>query len=99
MAFSDETFGAAVAYTNKKISSTLSEGISEAVEEQLPGEVGDYCEEHFSEWEGALDDTFTQSNMAAQAKATGDAITDLNSALTALGLSVVDGMVCQTYSA
>ena len=85
MAFSNETFGAAVAYTNKKIDGTLTEGIAEAVEEQAPAMVGDYCEEHFSEWEGALDDTFTQPTMAAKSSAVGTALSNLSNALTSLG--------------
>ena len=53
------------------------------IEKEIPKQVGDYCEEHFSEWEGALDDTLQETTMAAPAKTVGDALTTLNNALTA----------------
>ena len=46
----------------------------------------------------STDKTLSIEDKAADAKATGDKITEINSALSALGLSVVDGMVCQTYT-
>lgn len=80
MAFSDETFGAAIAYTNKKIDTALTEGIAEQVEEQAPEMVAEYCGEHFSEWSGALDSTLANPLMAAPA----DKVGELKSALTPL---------------
>lgn len=45
-----------------------------------------------------IDSTLTQAGKAADAKATGDAITDLNNDLSKLGLSVVNGELCVTYT-
>lgn len=44
-----------------------------------------------------IDDTLTQAGEAADAKATGDAITDLRADLSELGLSVVDGELNISY--
>ena len=78
-----------------KVKEEVTEQLPSEVERQLPEEVAEYCEENFSEWSGALDSGLTQPNMAAPASKVGE----LNNALTALGLSVVDGKICQTYSA
>ena len=43
------------------------------------------------------DTTLTEAGAAADAKATGDEITDLKSDLDSLGLSVADGMLLVTY--
>lgn len=45
-----------------------------------------------------IDPTLTISGKAADAKVTGDAITSITETITALGLSVVDGMLCVTYT-
>lgn len=45
-----------------------------------------------------VDSTLSTAGKAADAKATGDEITQIKSDLTALGLSVVDGMICITFT-
>lgn len=47
---------------------------------------------------GVIDSTLATSGKAADAKATGDALSDVNDALDALGLSVVSGCLCVTYT-
>ena len=58
--------------------------LSSMLPELVDKAVDDYCEEHFSEWEGGLDDTFTQPNMAAKSSAVGAALGQLNNALTSI---------------
>ena len=45
-----------------------------------------------------VDDTLTVSGKAADAKKTGDEITELKQEFNQLGLSVVNGALCVTYN-
>ena len=44
------------------------------------------------------DTTLAKSGVPADAKKVGDELTDVKSDLSALGLSVVDGMICVTFT-
>lgn len=46
-----------------------------------------------------VDNTLEVSGAAADAKATGDALSELSERMDALGLSVIDGAICITYLA
>ena len=45
-----------------------------------------------------VDSTLAVTGAAAEAKAAGDAISELNDHLDGIGLSVVSGMLCVTYT-
>ena len=45
-----------------------------------------------------VDSTLTQSGAAADAKKTGDELSDLKQEFNQLGLSVVNGALCVTYN-
>lgn len=45
-----------------------------------------------------VDSTLTMTGAAADAKAVGDAISELKDHLDGIGLSVVSGMLCVTYT-
>lgn len=45
-----------------------------------------------------IDSTLSTAGKAADAKKTGDEISELKEDLNAIGLSVVDGKLCQTFT-
>ena len=87
---SDTTLGGVKVGSNL----TINNGVLSIAPETISQTVSTYCAANFSEWSGALDSTLESSVMAAPANKVGE----IKSALSALGLSVVDGMVCQTYT-
>lgn len=46
----------------------------------------------------SIDATLTHQGEAADAKATGDAVSELRNTLSNLGLTVVDGKLCAVYN-
>ena len=70
------------------------------VSDQIAGDVTSWLTENVDPVGSAVvvDSSLTISGAAADAKTTGDAITNVNNEINKLGLSVVDGKLCMTFT-
>lgn len=69
-------------YLPSEVDTQLNEKLPEIIEQEVPSMVGDWLGEHVDPSTGyVVDDSLTIQDAAADAKATGDQITDLKSAL------------------
>lgn len=76
------------------IKQEVKEDVLEEVEDDIPTAVASWLDEHVDPSTGyVVDDSLSIQGAAADAAKVGE----LKSQINALGLSVVDGMLCQTY--